>query len=268
MVRQRVITALIGLPILIAAVWFGTPWFTILIAGIVLIGTLEFYRMSRSDNIQPLTYFGLACVVLLALIPHCPYAIATPFLITLAIITSLIWILFRTQKERAFYSWAWTMAGILYIGWMMSHWVELRILENGREWVFLAVLTTIASDTSAFFVGRAWGKHPLAPSISPGKTWEGAIGGFLGAMVTALILKAIFSLPIFSLPINYWQAALLGSAVSTFAQLGDLVESLLKRNTGTKDSGKLLPGHGGIMDRIDSHIFSGVVVYYFVVLTT
>lgn len=257
MLRQRIITAIIGLPVLIAAIWFGTPWFTILVATMATLGSIEFYRMGRQANIQPITYFGVAWVLLLVLSPHCPYAIATPSIITSAVIISLIWTLFRSAKEQTFSNWAWTIAGIFYVGWMLSHWVELRILEKGREWVFLAVFTTIASDTSAFFVGRAWGKHPLAPTISPGKTWEGATGGLIGAITASLILRAIFPLPI-----NYWQTALLGGAVSIFAQLGDLVESLLKRNTGTKDSGKLLPGHGGILDRIDSMIFSGVVVYY------
>ena len=267
MLRQRVITALIGLPILIAAIWFGTPWFTLLMAAIAFVGIREFYRMATSADIQPLTYFGIVCAVLLAFIPHCQYTQAAPLLLTLVIVISLIWSLFRLPRERAFHNWAWTIAGILYIGWMMSCWVGLRILENGLEWVFFAALTTIASDTSAFFVGRAWGKRRMATTISPSKTWEGAVGGFLGAIALALILKAIFSLPPLFLPINYWQAALLGAAVSIFAQLGDLVESLLKRNTGTKDSGKLLPGHGGILDRIDGFLFSGVLVYYFAILT-
>jgi phosphatidate cytidylyltransferase len=154
------------------------------------------------------------------------------------------------------------MAGILYIGWMLSYWVDLRSLEDGRELVFLAMFTTFASDTSAFFVGRAWGKHALAPSISSGKTWEGAVGGLLSSIVVTLILGVIFKLPF-----SYWQIALLGFIISIFAQLGDLAESLLKRNTGVKNAGKLMPGHGGILDRIDSLIFTGVIVYYFLELT-
>jgi phosphatidate cytidylyltransferase len=165
--------------------------------------------------------------------------------------------------EQAFTNWAWTMAGILYIGWMLSHWVELRSLEAGKELVFWAMFTTFASDTSAFFTGRAWGKHALAPAISPGKTWEGAVGGLLASIIASLILGIIFPLPF-----SYWQIALLGCIISIFAQLGDLAESMLKRNTGVKDTGKLIPGHGGILDRIDSLIFTGVIVYYCVVLIT
>jgi phosphatidate cytidylyltransferase len=180
---------------------------------------------------------------------------------------SLIWLLLRPQKEGAFIGWAWTIAGILYVGWLLSYFVALRNvdpvnLEVGRNWVFFALFTTFGSDTTAFFVGRALGRHHLAPHISPGKTWEGAIGGVFGAIIVSLL----FTLPTpLSLPLGYGQAILLGLVVSIFGQLGDLTESLLKRNMGVKDSGKLLPGHGGFLDRIDSVVFAGVVVYYYVI---
>jgi phosphatidate cytidylyltransferase len=263
MLRHRILTAVVGLPLLIAIIWFGEPWFTILIAIMAVLGSWEFYRMTGRSKIQPITYFGMAWVLLLVISPHCPYSLTTPFLITSAIVISLIWLLFRSPSEQAFTNWAWTMAGVLYIGWMLSYWVELRSLEAGKELVFWAMFTTFANDTSAFFVGRAWGKHALAPSISAGKTWEGAIGGLLASIVVSLILGMIFPLPF-----SYWQTALLGCIISLFAQLGDLVESLLKRNTGVKDAGKLIPGHGGILDRLDSLIFTGVIVYYCVVLAT
>ena len=260
MLRQRILTAIIGLPLLITIIWFGQPWFTLAIAAMAILGSLEFYRMASHSQIQPITYFGVAWVLLLVLSPHCPHAVTTPFLITSGILISMIWLLFRSPREHAFNNWAWTMAGILYVGWMLSHWVDLRNLEAGKEWVFWAMFTTIANDSSAFFCGRAWGRRPLASAISPAKTWEGAIGGLLAGIIASLILGILFSLPL-----HYWQMALLGGVISVFAQLGDLVESLLKRNTETKDSGKLLPGHGGILDRIDSLMFTGVVVYYCVV---
>ncbi len=149
--------------------------------------------MAGGSKVQPITYFGIAWVLLLIASPHCPYPATLPFLITSAIIVSLIWLLFRRPRDQAFTNWAWTMAGILYIGWMLSYWVELRSLEAGRELVFLAMFTTFASDTSAFFIGRAWGKHALAPSISSGKTWEGAIGGLLSSIVASLIIGVIFT---------------------------------------------------------------------------
>ncbi|OGO60053.1 MAG: hypothetical protein A2Z36_01810 [Chloroflexi bacterium RBG_19FT_COMBO_48_23] len=263
MLRHRILTAVIGLPLLVAIIWFGEPWFTILIAAMAVLGSWEFYRMTRQSNIQPITYFGMVWVLLFVINPHCPYHLTVPFLITSAIVIPLIWLLFRSPREQAFANWAWTIAAILYIGWMLSYWVELRSLEAGKELVFWAMFTTFASDTSAFFVGRAWGKHALAPSISAGKTWEGAIGGLLASIVISLILGIIFPLPF-----SYWQIALLGCIISLFAQFGDLVESLLKRNAGVKDAGNLMPGHGGILDRLDSLIFTGVIVYYCVVLAT
>ena len=136
--------------------------------------------------------------------------------------------------------------------------MALRGLDDGRNWVFLALATTFASDTTAFFVGRALGRHKLAPAISPGKTWEGAIAGVIAAIIVSLFFTRL-------LPISYVQALTLGLLVSIFGQLGDLVESLLKRNMGVKDSGKLFPGHGGALDRLDSVVFASVVVYYYVI---
>ena len=181
---------------------------------------------------------------------------------------------FRPQKE-AFTSWAWTIAGILYLGCLLSHFVALRGLETlsmpyaGRNLVFFAFFTTFASDTAAFFIGRALGKHHLAPHISPGKTWEGAIAGVFGAIIVSLffVLPKLFTVdnPLYLRDFAYWQAILLGLLVSIFGQLGDLIESLLKRNMGVKDSSQLLPGHGGFLDRMDSVVFAGVVVYYYVI---
>lgn len=257
MIRQRIITAAIGLPILIAIIWFGEPWFTILIAAMAGIGSFEFYRMISALKIQPFTYLGLLFVILLVLSPHCPYSVTAPFLVTAIIAVSAVWMLFMRQKNQAFNNWVWTLAGVLYIGWMLKHWVNLRGLEIGKELVFWAMFTTFASDTSAFFVGKTWGKCPLAPAISPSKTWEGALGGLLASVTASLILKKMLTLPF-----NYWQTALLGGVISAFAQLGDLVESLLKRHAGYKDASRLIPGHGGMLDRLDSLIFTGVVVYY------
>ena len=273
MLRKRVITALWGIPLLIAAIWFDRPlpWFTILVATWGALAVFEFYRLVAAKT-PPLTYFGLIWTLLFilsrdsdllsALQPHLNLDLLTPLLLTSAVLLSLIWSLLRPQKETAFIGWAWTMAGILYLGWLLSHLVALRGLDDGRNWVFFALLINSASDTAAFFTGRALGKRPLAPQISPGKTWEGTTGGILGAILVSLL----FLLPTpLSLPLTWWQAVLLGLLVSIFGQLGDLVESLFKRNMGVKDSGRLIPGHGGILDRIDSVVFAGVVVYYYVI---
>ena len=273
MLKKRVITTLWGLPLLVAVVWFDKPlpWFTILVAILGLLAVFEFYKMVAVSKVPSLTYLGLIWTSLFILSrnsellsilePHFNLELLTPLLLTSVMIISLIWLPLRRQKGMTFTSWAWTIVGILYVGWLLSYLVALRGLDSGRNWVFLALFVTFASDTTAFFIGRAWGRHHLAPNISPGKTWEGAIAGACGAIIVSLLF--IIPSP-FSLPLSYWQAILLGLLVSIFGQLGDLAESLLKRNMGVKESGKLIPGHGGVLDRIDSVVLAGIVVYYYV----
>ena len=263
MLKKRVITAVVGIPILAAVIWFGEPWFTILIAICGLLAAYEFYKLVAASTAAPLTYFGLVWTLLFILSPHFGYDTAIPPLLTSAVILPLIWLLLRPQKETAFTDWAWTTAGILYVGWLLSFLIALRGLDKYGDWVFFALFTNIGSDIGAFFIGKAWGRHHLAPHISPNKTWEGAIAGAFGAINVGLVLATLLNLPL-----NYGQVILLSVLVSIFGQLGDLVESLFKRNTGVKESGKLLPGHGGLLDRIDSVVFSGAVVYYFVLLAS
>ncbi len=267
MLKKRIITGLWAIPLVIAAIWFNEPlpWFTVLVAILGLLAVFEFYKLAAGAKLQPLTYFGLIWTLLFIISPHFKYDFTVPLLLTSAVVLSLIWLLGRSKKDGAFTDWAWTLAGILYIGWLLSYLVALRGLDGGRwgldggrNWVFFALATNFASDTAAFFVGRALGRHKLAPRISPGKTWEGTIAGVVGAIIVSLLFTLL-------IPIPYWQAIILGLLVSLFGQLGDLVESLLKRNTGVKDSGWLFPGHGGVLDRIDSVVFASVVVYYYVI---
>jgi phosphatidate cytidylyltransferase len=273
MLKYRVITGAVGVPLVILAIWFGDPWpwFTLLIAAAALAGTYEFYHMANFDRREPLLYLGLLCSLALVLSSHYRSHDVLSIVITATVLISLICLLCRPSREEAFRNWAWTIVGALYVGWMLSYWLSLRGLEDGLNWVYLAMLTTFANDTGAFFIGRARGKHKLAPAISASKTWEGAIGGLLSGIAAAVVIALVLNrlsqnlsqIPHFTF--QYWQIILLGFLVGLFAQLGDLVESLLKRNMGVKESGNLLPGHGGILDRFDSLIFVGVVVYYYVI---
>ena len=282
MLKKRIITALCGIPILIAAIWFDKPlpWFTVLLAIWGILAALEFYRLVAAAKVPPLTYFGLVWTLLFILNgdatlrtilePYFDLNLIVPLLLTIAVVIPLMGLLLRPQKAEAFTSWAWTVAGILYVGWLLSFLVALRGAEDGRNWVFFALFTTFASDTAAFFVGRAWGRRKLAPNISPAKTWEGAIAGVFGAILISLIFvpSHFFTWPNpLHLPrLGYWSAVLLGLFISILGQMGDLAESLFKRNMGVKDTSQLIPGHGGLLDRMDSIVFAGVVVYYYVIL--
>lgn len=276
MLSQRVLTSLWFVPLLVVVVWFGgQAGFTALIVTFGALAALEFYRMVAATRVSPITSFGITWTIffifsrnpdLLALLDgYFDSNLLSPILITSAVIISLIIILAHRDKGEAFTRWVWTMAGILYVGWLLSHLVALRGLTDGRNWVFFLLFVTWVSDTTAFFVGRRFGRHKLAPSISPGKTWEGAIAGVCGAIAMSTLF---FTPNPFQLPLAYWQAIPLSVGVSVLGQVGDLVESLLKRGTGVKDSGTLMPGHGGILDRLDSLIFAGVLVYYFALWIT
>jgi len=272
MLKHRVITAAVGIPLIILAIWFGNPWIAIFIAAAALAGAYEFYGMASFDRREPLLYLGLLWTLALVLSPYYQSSQVLPMVVTVAILASLVCLLFRPSREKGFNQWAWTIAGALYVGWMLSYWLNLRGLEDGRNWVYLAMLTTFANDTSAYFIGRARGRHKLAPAISPAKTKEGAIGGLAGAVAGAAIIATVLKMISAELgdpfALRYWQIIVLGLVVGLVAQLGDLVESLLKRQMGVKESGDLLPGHGGVLDRFDSLIFVGAVVYYYALWVT
>lgn len=274
MLSKRFVTALWGIPLLAAAVWFEVPlpWFTVLIALWGALAAIEFYRLAGLGRSYPALAFGTVLVVLFiisrdsrftdALEPGVNTALLLPVLLTASIVLPLVWLISRRKKEETVSTWVWTAAGILYIGWMLSFLVSLRGLAGGRNWVLLVFFATFASDSAAYFIGRAFGRHKLAPHISPAKTWQGAAAGLIGAVVISLV----FTLDtFFAVPLSWWQAVILGGLISVFGQLGDLAESLFKRHFDVKDSGSRVPGHGGFLDRLDSLLFAGVVVYYFVV---
>ena len=271
MLKKRVITAVCLLPAVVVVVWFDEPlpWLTIFAAIWGVLAAVEFYKAvsNSKQKVLPLTVLGLILTLLFIISRDSQLldilgksfdtGLINPVLLAATAVLPFIWLLLR-RRGGIYNSWVWTVTGILYIGWLLSHLVALRGLDFGRDWVLFALFVTFASDSAAYFIGSAWGKHHLAPSISPRKTWEGAAGGILGAVLISLLLILLLELPI-----NYIQAIPLAIAVSIFGQFGDLLESLFKRNVGVKDSGNAMPGHGGFLDRIDSVVFAGAVVYYY-----
>ena len=261
----RILTALIGIPILIGAIWVGPPWLTILVAAASLLGLWEFYRISPNPQAHLVYILGGLWTILFIITGRMVgpwYDYAPHVALGAGVLTALPWAVLRRNRGGDFTTWAYAVSGPVYVGFLLAHALMLRELEGptdnlGRNWLIFALAATFATDTGALFTGRAIGRHRMAPSISPGKTWEGAIGGFLWAVCVAIALGALLQL---SVPL--WQAALVGAAVGIVAQIGDLAESRLKRAGGVKDAGSIIPGHGGILDRLDSIVFTMPVVYY------
>lgn len=259
--RQRLLSAAVFIPILLVIIWFGPLWlFSLLIAAVALLGAIEFYRLATHGGWQPSVVLGVAFTLFLIADAYFAEPRATEILIPAAVALPLLWLLLHSRGEKTLANWLWTVGGIFYIGWMLGHFIPLRELEQGRDWVILALFTTFAADSGAYLIGRAWGRHLMVPKISPGKTWEGTFAGIIAGIAAAVALNAILGLPV-----SYWQVSILGFLIAAVAFAGDLVESMLKRSTGVKDSGRLVPGHGGILDRLDSVVFTVVLVYYYVV---
>ncbi|OLE31964.1 MAG: hypothetical protein AUG45_11495 [Ktedonobacter sp. 13_1_20CM_3_54_15] len=189
-----------------------------------------------------------------------------------AVVVSLPWLFFRKKLDGALVDWALTLSFSIYLGWPMSFFLLLRGYEAGRIpgangawfylpsgawWVLVVLLGTWGFDAAAFFTGHYFGRHKLAPSISPAKTWEGGFGGMVLSIVASLLITVI------PLGVPWYLAIVLGILIGVAAVLGDLAESLIKRQTNVKDSGNIMPGHGGMLDRIDSLLFVVIVVYVF-----
>ncbi|APV44997.1 phosphatidate cytidylyltransferase [Dehalogenimonas formicexedens] len=261
MLKTRLISGFIlGLAALLA-VWFDQPipWLTIGAAIWGVLALREFNRVVTQVKAAPFAVIGSIAVILLIVSPHFENSL-TPILTGFAAL-SLLYLLKPGERSKRFIQWTWTLAGVIYVGLLLSFLVALRGLDNGRDWVLFALGVTVASDSFAYFIGRSFGRHKMAPTISPAKSWEGAAAGLIAAAAVGLALKAVFDLPS-----GFITIGILSVFASIVGQAGDLVESLFKRNMAVKDSSQAIPGHGGLLDRMDSVVFAVIAVYYYVII--
>ena len=297
MLLHRVLTAIVGVPIILAAIWFGPPWLTLLAAAAAGVGLWEAYRLQPPDNEAadgdetasdadapahvgaggtPLPSFlgGVWAVALvlageLAANPA-DFGMAAAAICVTGCIAGGLWMIAAWRGRRPVAAAAYLIIAPVYVGGGLAGAVAMRGIGPeasgegladataglGLWWLLLTILTVYAADTGAYVVGRLIGRRPMAPGVSPGKTWEGTAGGLAGAVVAATTLSALTPLT----P-EVWQAAVIGVILGIVSPAGDLLESKVKRWAGVKDSGGIFPGHGGMLDRLDSLLPSFIAVY-------
>ena len=252
---SRIAVGLVGLPIVLGVLWLGEWWLLGLAVGVALLALHELYFMTRS--LRPLLlagYAGAVAALLGAQLGGVEWMLAG-FLLTFAAAFLLRGV--ADTRRSITVSIGTTVLGAGWIGLGLGHILLIRDLpEHGRLAAFTVLLTVFASDTAAYFAGKLFGRHRFAPTTSPGKTWEGFV---VGTAVAVLV-------PFFALYdqdfLGVWRSLALGGAIAVAAPIGDLFESAVKRDMQVKDSGRLLAGHGGMLDRIDSQLFAGIAAFY------
>jgi phosphatidate cytidylyltransferase len=254
-------TAVVALPAILAVVFLGPAWLGVaLVAAALVVGLFEYFSLLHARGIRPMRGIGLLLAAALFLGVVWPGWHVVP-LAPLGALLLLTFTLWRGADLESVSAAAATLLGAVYLGALGGTIGALRLLprpEEGAWGIVLLLVIIILSDTFAFFFGHALGRHRLAPALSPGKSIEGAIAGLAGGVLGALAVRAL-GMP--GLPLGH--AVLLGGAVAAMGIVGDLDESLLKRWAGVKDSGTLFPGHGGMLDRLDSLLFGAPVLYYY-----
>lgn len=280
----RIITGVIGIAAAVGIITKGGLLFAVAVLLLSAVGWYEYHKMAEANgyHVYPLTS-GLGSILLVAM-AALGYYVEMEAVFILAFMTMFVAIFFILNAVEGLWrhcnrgdnKWlantALSIWGMLYCGLLMAHVIILRafdggphidlgfrVFEYGEICLWIVLLGTWASDTFAYFVGRAFGKTPFC-SVSPKKSFEGGVGGFVGCFITVLALCVI------CLGIPLWHAVVVALAISIFAPLGDLIESIIKRSFDIKDSGKIFPGHGGVLDRFDSLLFTAPVVYYIMMI--
>ena len=269
MLSQRVKAAVIFVPLVLAMIYFGGWAFNGFITLVLLLAALEFSRVFAKLGTRPFTPLLLAGVLLLLVqrwfLPELSLGLVLSGLITLTALTALIQ--YESGIKEAAAGFTVNLTGMLYLGWLGGFFIALRALPNGLGWTLTALPATWLADSGAYFIGRWLGKKKMAPKLSPKKTWAGYGGGILAGTLSGILLvllwRAIGWLPS-QTPL--WQGALMGAVLALLTPIGDLLISLFKRSASLKDTGNLIPGHGGVLDRIDTWVWGAMLGYYLIQL--
>jgi phosphatidate cytidylyltransferase len=276
--RNRTITALalavVGLP----AILFGGIFYFLLMGTFLVGSAWEYVRLFRAVKYEPqeiITVGGVFLIALTRALPAFFPKVSLPaFFLGASLPTFAILILlalayhviaFERGREQAALDFSATVGGLVYLGWIGAYLLDLRNLPDGGWWVMVVLPCVWFADTGGYSIGSAYGKHKMAPRLSPKKSWEGYIAGIASAVYGGAFMAYAFATwGGLAGQITPWQGALLGLVIGVLAPIGDFGESMFKRQSGTKDSSNVFPGHGGFFDRIDSWLWGAVIGYYFI----
>ncbi|MFP4394098.1 MAG: phosphatidate cytidylyltransferase [Anaerolineales bacterium] len=268
----RMISALVLVPIVIGAVIRGEIAFFLLIILVLFQASREYGQMLKRKGYHLSSLLMWAIILTWAVTAHW---LDDRWLIpglTWLLLLSILWILYKYETtpglSQPIEQWALTVAGSLYLGVGGAHLLRLRAHPDGLWWTLTTLFIVWIADTAAFYFGRAWGKHKIAPTLSPGKSWEGIVAGVGGGILAGVGLTALWPwLVARPTTPTMWQGALLGALLAILTPAGDFFISLIKRQVGVKDTSDLIPGHGGVLDRIDSIVWAGIIAWTFVILS-
>ena len=265
MKKDRVISSTIMILVTVAAIT-NTMAFNIVLISLICAGLYEFFHMMQIKKIPVYSYtgivFGLLIPVSLLFQPKLTGKIELAFIVLVLLLIFLLQMA-RNNNKDAIVGISTTLFGVLYVSWFFSFLLKTKFLLPGKEGEYLVgfvLLVTKMGDIGALAMGLRYGKHPLLPRISPNKTIEGSIGSFVFSIAAAVLAQGL--LPA-SLQFSFWHIVMMGAFLGGIGQLGDLSESMIKRDCQVKDSGKILPGLGGVLDTIDSVLFTAPVFYFY-----
>ncbi len=263
MLKERLVSSILVISLTFLVIFFFPDWvFCIVATWFIAMSLYEFYSMVEKKNITVYKYFGTFLGILVPVFTYLEYNLKTEGAVVFSIVLFSVFIFARQFAKKdgsdILASTAITLFGILYISWFFSFLIKLKYLPDGDKLVAFLIVLTEGGDAGAYFIGSAIGKHLLIPRISPKKSIEGAIGGFVTTLVLAILSKPF--LP----DISMQQLLIAGLLIGVIAPIGDLTESLFKRDCGVKNSGECLPGLGGVLDMIDSLLLTVPILYFYI----
>jgi len=269
MLSQRVKAALIFVPLVLILIYIGGWVFNLFITGLLLLAAYEFVRLFNQMGYRP-SFLVASIGILLIIIQRWFFevqhlSILLSFFLFFVIVAALIE--YERGKVDAAFNLAINLMISLYLGWVGSHFILIRALPEGLGWLLTALPAAWLADAGAYFIGRKIGEKKMTPRLSPNKTWAGLRGGTITGTLSGLLLVLLWrSVGLLSPNTPIWQGLVMGFVVSTLSPAGDLFISLFKRTAGVKDTGNIIPGHGGILDRIDTWIWAGMLGYYLIII--